>query len=386
VSSHADIAHTWRPQFPILAAKTYLCSHSLGAVPARTEASLNRYYTEWATLGIEAWDGPWWQSVNDFGANIETVIGAAAGTVVPMQNVTRAFAAIASCFDFSGPRNRVVMTALEFTTSYPFWRGLESLGAEVVVVPSDDGMTVPVERICAAIDERTLLVPTSHVYFRSGALQDLGAIVERANAVGAFVVGDGYQTVGTVPVDVTQLGVHAYVGGSHKWLCGGPGAGFLYVREDLITTLNPRLTGWFGLRSPFSYEPGIEPPPLSDGIHRFLGGTPNVPGLYAAMEGIKIVAEVGVDAIRARSKALTAAIYTMATDRGLTIRTPADPEKRSGMICVDFDRSEAITRELLARDIIVDWRPDCGIRLSPHFYNLEEELDVFFGALDELRS
>jgi len=379
------LAEQWRSEFPILQNKTYLCSHSLGAVPERTSATLQRYYDEWASLGIEAWDGPWWEAVLGFGADIEGILGAAPGSVVPMQNVTRGFAAVASCFDYRGTRNRIVLTALEFTTSYPFWRGLEALGAEVVVVPSEDGMTVSTERLCAAIDERTLLVPTSHVYFRSGALQNLGAVVERAHAMGAMVIGDGYQTVGTVPVDVAALGVDFYVGGSHKWLCGGPGAGYLYVRPDLIGTLRPRLTGWFGLESPFSYEPGDAPTP-SPGIQRFLGGTPNVPGLYAAREGIRIVAEVGVDAIRARSIELTQRIVAAADEMGLSVRTPRNPADRSGMVCLEFDGSQQAASALIAEGIIVDWRPDCGIRLSPHFYNLEEELDRFFEVLKTVRA
>jgi kynureninase len=368
-----------------LSQKTYLASHSLGAVPEATATALAEYYQQWATEGILAWDGPWWEAVRNFGASIEGILHAAEETVVPMQNVTRAMAAVASCFDFSGPRKRIVLTALEFTTSYPFWRSCERMGAEVVVVPSDDGVSVPTERVIAAIDERTLLAPLSHVYFRSGAVQDLGAICAAAHQKGAMVLGDGYQAVGTLPVDVTALDIDFYVGGCHKWLCGGAGAGYLYVRPDHIRSLRPRLTGWFGLQNPFEYEPGTALPEPADGILRFLGGTPNVPGLYAAREGLAMIAEAGVQPIRQVSRSLTAWIIEQCDAMGLTIRTPRDAAQRSGMVCLDFSGAEAVSEQLISEGIIVDWRPDCGIRLSPHFYNTVEDLREFFDALERFR-
>lgn len=382
--SHA-LAH-WRDRFPILERKTYLASHSLGAVPQSAADALAEYHQQWATLGILAWDGPWWDSIGAFSRDIEAIIGAAPDTVVPMQNVTRGFGAVASCIDWSTSRNRVVLTALEFTTSYPFWRGQEELGAEVVVVPSDDGVTVDVARLIEAIDERTRIVPISHVYFRSGAIQDVAAVAQAAHRAGAWVLGDGYQAVGTVPVDVQALGVDFYVGGSHKWLCGGPGAGFLYVRPELVASLRPRLTGWFGLKNPFAYEPGVARPEPADGVRRFLGGTPNVPALYAAREGVRIVRQIGVPAIRALSRTMTEWLIEQADARGFDVRTPRDPDARSGMVCIDFDGSEAATHALIDQDVVVDWRPDCGIRVSPHFYNTQADLERFFALLDSARS
>jgi kynureninase len=376
----------WRSHFPILETCTYLASHSLGAVPRATAESLAEYYELWATRGILAWDGPWWHSVSEFSGLIATILNAPHGAVVPMQNATRAMAAVASCLDYSGSRNRIVMTDLEFTTSYPFWRAQERLGAQVVIVKSTDGMTVDLNQFIEAIDDRTAIVPTSHVYFRSGAIQDLKAISIAAHKHGAYVLGDGYQTVGTVPVDVLDLDVDFYVGGSHKWLCGGPGAGYLYVRSDLHEQLRPRLTGWFGLQNPFAYEPGSAEPLPADGINRFLGGTPNVPALYAAREGLKIVADIGVNAIREVSQALTAGIIERADSRGLTIRTPRSPDVRSGMVCIDFAEAEQVAEALVHAKIVVDWRPGCGIRLSPHFYNVQSDLDQFFSALDAIRT
>lgn len=378
------LAH-WRGAFPILADRVYLASHSLGAVPASARAALVEYYDRWATQGILAWDGDWWASIRAFSEDIEAILGAAPDTVVPVQNVTRAMAGVASGLSYNGPRNRIVLTSLEFTTSYPLWRAQERLGAEVVVVPSDDGIGVPTERLIAAIDERTCIVPTSHVYFRSGAVADLKAIVEHAHRVGALVLGDGYQAVGTLPVDVGELGIDFYCGGSHKWLCGGPGAGFLYVRPGLATRFEPRLTGWFGLQEPFSYEPGDAPPPPADTVRRFLGGTPNIPALYAAREGVRIVRRIGVSAIREVSRALTTYAIEQATTRGLELRTPLSPEARSGMLCLQLPSSEAVAQAVIDAGIIIDWRPDCGIRISPHFYNTHADLDAFFTALDRAR-
>lgn len=373
-----------REEYPILAQKTYLASHSLGAVPRGTAAALQSYHDEWATLGIEAWDGPWWEATLGFCASVEAIIGAPAGTVVPVQNVTLALGAVQSCFDITGARRRVVMTDLEFTTSYPFWRAQERAGAEVVIVPSEDGVSVPAERLAAAIDERTLLVAVSHVIFRSGAVQDLAAVVRAAHRHGALVLGDGYQAVGTVPVDVAALGIDFYTGGSHKWLCGGPGAAWLYVREDHARTLRPRLTGWFGLANPFDYTPGTRPPEPAAGVFRFMSGTPNVPAFYAAREGLRFVREVGLGRIREVQTALTAHIITQADVRGMRVKTPRDPEARSGMVCLDFPGAKAAVAALGARGIIVDHRPDCGLRASPHFYSTMDDLDRLFEALDEV--
>ncbi len=366
-----------RADYPILERCTYLCSHSLGAVPQSALDALSQYHEEWATLGIRAWDGPWWALVSEFSDAVAALIGGAPGSVVPMQNVTRGMAAIASCFDWRAPRNRVVMTDREFTTSYPFWRGQEALGAEVVVVPAHS--------LLDAIDSRTALVPTSHVYFRSGTVADLGAICRRARQVGARVLGDGYQALGTIGVDVAALDIDFYVGGSHKWLCGGPGAGFLYVNPALVNDLRPRLTGWFGLKNPFAYELGTARPDPADGTMRFLGGTPNIPALYAAREGIRRVAEVGLSRIRTVQTALTQHIIEGADARGLTVKTPRTPDARSGMICLDFEGAESATEALLGRDVVLDYRPDCGLRVSPHFYNTRADLDRFFEVLDSVR-
>jgi kynureninase len=381
------VSHTlahWRRDYPILARSTYLASHSLGAVPQAAKDALAQYHHEWATLGILAWNGPWWQAVLDFQADIEAILGAESGTVVPMQNVTRGMAAIASALDYSKGRNKVILTDLEFTTSYPFWQAQCDYGAEIVVIPSLDGMTVPTQSIIDAIDEQTLILPLSHVYFRSGAIQDIGAICEAAHQKGAWVMADGYQAVGTIEVNVQALKVDFYLGGSHKWLCGGPGAAFLYVRPELVSRLKPRLTGWFGVQNPFGYERGTTRPQLNDGVHRFLCGTPNIPALYAARVGIGNIREIGMADIRSVGRQLSEYAREQALARGLSIKSPADSGRCSNMLCIDFEGAQAAAAALEEQHIIVDWRPDCGIRLSPHFYNLQEDLDTLFGALDAI--
>ena len=377
----------YRDRFPILSRCTYLASHSLGAVPHDTEAALRQYYEEWAQLGITAWDGPWWQAVLDFSSDIERVIGAADGTVVPMLNVTRGLAAVTSCFDWNRTdRPKIVTTALEFSTTRPFLAGLERLGAELVVVPSEDGITIDQAALADAIDERTALVVCSNVFFRSAAIMDLKAVADAAHAKGALLLGDGYQTAGCVPVDVRALGVDFYVGGCHKWLCGGPGAGYLYVRPELITRLRPRLTGWFGLQDPFAYDPGPAGLAPSEGVHRFLAGTPNVPGLYAARAGVRTVLAAGVGRIRERSIAMTTRIAADAQARGIEVRSPLEASQRSGMVCLTFEGSQHVTDELVSRGVVVDWRPDCGLRVSPHFYTSDADLDTFFAVLDDARA
>lgn len=376
----------FRDRFPILEETTYLASHSLGAVPRATWDAMEAYVDVWATEGIGAWEGPWPEAIGTFEAQIQEILNAPEGTVVPMLNATRGMAAVASALDPTGDRRKIVLTDLEFTTSYPLWRGFEELGAELEIVESPDGVTVPTEQIVDAIDEETLLVHTCHVYFRSGAIQDLAAVTEAAHEAGAYVLGDGYQSVGVVPVDVDAMGLDFLVGGSHKWLCGGPGAGYLYASEAVLDELDPRLRGWFGLAEPFAYEPGTGRGAPAETAHRFLGGTPNVPAMYAAREGIELVREVGVKRIRKRSLDLTDRILVHADAQDFTVSTPREQAERGGMVCIDFDGAEAATQTLREEGIIVDHRPDCGIRISPHYYNTEAEIDELFQALVRIRS
>ena len=359
----------WRPEFPILGTSTYLISNSLGAMPRGTAANLAKYADIWATRGVRAWEEAWWDMPVSVGNLLAPIIGAAPNTVTMHQNVTIAEAVVLSCFEPKGARNRIVCEQENFPSVMYYYarqRGLELV-------------TVPVEELVDAIDERTLLVPTSHVLFKSSYLQDARAIVEQAHKVGAHVVLDCFQSAGVVPFSVSELRVDFAVGGCLKWLCGGPGNGWLYVRPDLIDTLEPRFTGWQAHGRPF----GFEMPPISytKGPMRFLNGTPQIPALYAAIEGLRIVNEVGVETIRAHSVRLTTHLLKKLLAQGYPSLTPHDPARRGGTVCINPPDSEAISRELLARDFVIDWRPDAGIRISPHFYNTEDECDAIVAEI-----
>ncbi|MCA9564181.1 MAG: aminotransferase class V-fold PLP-dependent enzyme [Myxococcales bacterium] len=381
-----SIRVTLRASYPLLSKKTYLATHSMGLPPESARDALASYFDTWSGSGIGAWDGPFPSAVDQFCRDIEALLQAPPQSVVPAMNVTHAMSRVASCFDFRGARRRIVLTNLEFTTTYPLWRGCERLGAEVVVVRSRDGMSIELEDLLSAIDERTAVVPIGHAFFRSGALQDLSAIAARAHEVGAFVLADGYQSAGSVPVDVTANQVDFYVGGCHKWLCGGAGAGYLYVNPSTTSELLPRFRGWFGLANPFSYELDVvddpKPPPT---VSRFMGGTANVPAIHAAREGLKRILEIGVDTIRAHSERLTTKLVDGVLERGFALTSPRLFSARNGMVCFDFPGADDLKSRLAEADIVVDWRPACGFRVSPHFYNDDQDIERFFSVLDRLR-
>ena len=311
----------WRSEFPSVERTLHFISHSLGAMPARTRAALTEFADQWDKRSIRAWEEGWWEMPRTVGDLIGRIIGAGAGEVVMMQNVSIANWVVTSCFDWSGKRNKIVTEDLNFTTNLYHYHALQESGARVATVTSADGLTVPLERILAAIDEETALVSCSHVLFRSSFLQDVKAITERAHQMGAMVVTDVYQSAGTVPVDVHDLGVDFATGGSVKWLCGGPGAGYLYVRRDLWHTLRPKMTGWMAHRSPFQFDGG--PIDYADDAFRFMSGTPNVPAMYSAKSGYEIVLEAGVDRIRRKSLRQTRRLMELASEAGFPVRTPS---------------------------------------------------------------
>jgi kynureninase len=372
----------WRAEFPILETCTYLVSHSLGAMPRRACAYLARYADEWQTRGVRAWHDGWWEIGHATGDLLAPILGVTPGTISMHQNVTVAQAVVASCYRFDGPRRRVVLSELEFPTNLYLFERLARYGAEVVVVPSGDPIRTDTGRLLEAIDERTALVPFSYVLFKSSFIQDARAIVEKAQRVGAHVVADVYQAAGTVPLALEDLGVEYAVGGSVKWLCGGPGAGYLYVRPDLARTLEPALVGWAAHARPFMFERG--PIDYADAPERFQSGTPNVPALYAARAGYEIVAEVGVERIRQRSLALTQRMIDHALSHGYRVHTPLDAGRRGGTVTIDVPAADAAAEALLARNVIVDHRPGAGIRMAPHFYTTEAEVDHALSELDAL--
>jgi kynureninase len=378
----ADELLRYRPNFPILERTTYLISNSLGAMPQGVYEALKGYADIWATRGVRAWEERWWMLAAQVGDEIGALMNAPPGSVSTHQNVTTCQAVVESCFDFSGKRNKVVYSDLNFPSVMYFWEAQQAYGAQVRMVKTDDGITVPLERVLDAIDEQTLLVPISHVIFRSAYIQDAKAIIERAHKVGAHVVLDIFQSLGTVPVDVQALDVDFACGGVLKWLCGGPGVGYLYVRPDLGKKLQPKFTGWFAHQNPFAFE--IGPTRYTDPPFRFMNGTSHIPALEAARPGLKIIAEVGIERIREKSKRQTARLMELAERRGWSVNSPRNAENRGGTVSIDMPEAEEVCRELLRRDILVDYRPKAGVRMSPHFYNKDEELETAITAVDEI--
>ena len=372
----------YRPEFPILERSTYLISNSLGAMPRGVYDAMKGYADTWATRGVRAWEERWWMLAAEVGDEIGALMNAPKASVSTHQNVTTCQAVVASCFDFSGKRNKVVYSDMNFPSVMYFWEAQQALGARVHMVKTDDGVTVPTERMIDAIDEQTLLVPMSHVIFRSAYIQDAKAIIEKAHKVGALVVLDTFQSLGTVPVDVQALNTDFACGGVLKWLCGGPGVGYLYVRPDLGKKLEPRLTGWTGHENPFAFEIGATR--YTDPPYRFMNGTPHIPALEAARPGLKVIQEVGVERIREKSKRQTAKLIALADKNGWRINTPRDAEKRGGTVSIDMPDSQDVCRELLKRDVLVDWRPKAGVRMSPHFYNTDEEIDKAVATVNEI--
>ena len=370
-----------RDRFPTLAGATYLVSHSMGAPPLASRDSLERYWNAWATDGPEAWEA-WLPELGEIAGGIAALLGAAANTVSLVPNVSLGQAAIASALTFGPDRDGVVMEALQFPTVTYVWSAWQKYGARIVTVPSDDGRTMSTDRICSAIDERTAVVALSHAAYVSGSLLEIDAIQARCREVGAIFVLDTYQTTGIVPLDVSGQGIDVVVGGSHKWLCGGPGCGFLYVRPGLRDRLAPAVTGWMAHAEPFAFAPA--PITLARDTHRYNTGTPTMLGYLVARAGHDAIAEIGVPAIRAHNARLTTRIIESALARGFTIPTPLEAERRTGWIGIDFPGADRATQALIDRRIFIDYRPGCGMRVGPHFYSTDEDIDVFFHALDEI--
>ena len=371
-----------RSEFPILETCTYLVSHSLGAMPRRSSEYLQRFAAEWSTRGVRAWSEGWWEIGRTTGDLLASILGVPKGTISMHQNVTVAQAIVASCHTYDSPRRRIVLSDLEFPSTMYLFEGFRRYGAEIVYVQSDDSIRTNLERLLDAIDERTVLVPLSLVLFKSAYIQDAAAIVGKAHRVGARVILDVYQAAGTLPMNLEALGVDFAVGGSVKWLCGGPGAGYLYVRPDLAPEIEPAITGWAAHRRPFDFATG--PIEYADAPERFQSGTPNVPSLYSCRAGYEIVAAVGVDRIRAISLALTRRLLERARSLGFRLNTPERDDERGGTVVIDVPNGAAVAEELLRRQVIVDYRPRAGIRMAPHFYNTADEIDHAMDVLEEI--
>ncbi|HVS15324.1 MAG TPA: aminotransferase class V-fold PLP-dependent enzyme [Thermoanaerobaculia bacterium] len=375
-----------RRRFPILATTTYLINNSLGAMPEEVEGALAGYARSWKTRGVRSWHEGWWEMPVEVGDLVAPFLGVGAGEVSMHHNVTVASAVFLSCLDYPAPRNRIVTTDLHFPSQRYQLAGERRKGAEIVSVPTPDGIRIELDDLLAAIDERTRLVAISHALFRSAFVQDVALIADRCREAGALLQLDVYQSAGILPVELARWGIDAAVGGCLKWLCGGPGNAFLWVRPGLDAQLEPALTGWQSDLEPFAFRPDHHR--IARGPWRFLTGTPNVPALCAAIPGLRILGELPIDAIRERSLRLTDVLLAGAGERGFEVRTPQDPARRGGTVTVWHPRAEELARRLLDADVLCDFRPGSGIRLSPHAYNTtaecEHALDVLGSARDAL--
>jgi kynureninase len=371
-----------RDRFAGLDRNTWLVSHSMGAPPLAARDALVRYHAQWADGGPEgAWPG-WLDEMRAIGDGIGAIVGAPRGSVALAPNVSLLQSALASALDLRAQRNEIVYEALQFPSLAYVWTAWERAGATAVRVPTDDGRTIPTDRICSAITERTALVVLSHAYYQSGVLVDVATIVARAHELGALVVLDAYQTTGTYPYDVVALDLDFAVGGSHKWLCGGPGCGWIYVKPALRTAFAPMVTGWFAHREPFAFEP----PPIDYATDqlRWATGTPTIPGYVVAKAGHDIIREIGVNVIRAHNIRLTTRLTEAALERGWRVSTPHVAEQRTGWVGIDVPDGERVLHALIERRIFVDYRPGCGLRVSAHLYTTDEDIEHFLAAMNSL--
>lgn len=374
----------YRDQFPILSTCTYLISNSLGAMPASVYDRLKAYADTWATLGVRAWgEGGWWDLKRVAGDRIAPLMGAPAGTTLVHENASIANAILVSALDFSDTRRtKVVVTDQDFPSDVYSIQRLLPPHISIHVVRSRDGITIDTDELLSAIDEHTRLVSISHVLFRSAYIMPAQAIVEKAHAVGAQVLLNGYHSVGVIPVDVTALNVDFYIGGTLKWLCGGPGGVFMYIRPDLLAGLQPRITGWFAHQRPFAFD--FDHFELREDSYRLANGTPGMASLYAIQPGVEVIAEVGVERIRQNSMRQTSLLVTMAEEAGYSIRSPKDSQQRGGTVTIQPPHAYEVSRELLARGIVIDYREGAGIRIAPHFYNTDDEVRLVMQAIAQI--
>jgi kynureninase len=378
---HPDLLRL-RSDYPVLDRSTYLVNNSLGAMHRRVRERLTEFADLWDGAGVAAWS-TWIPEMRRVADLVGRIIGAPPGTVVMRQSVADLIGAVASTIDWSGRRNRVVYSDLEWPSSHYLWQEHRRFGAEVVVVPHEgDGVTVAVERLVAAIDDRTAIVPISHVLFRTSTLVDVRPVVARAHEVGALVLLDAYQSAGCLPVDVAALDVDLCVGGSVKYLCGGPGAGWLYAKPSVAAGLRPAQVGWFGHAAPFDFA--FDAVDYAEGVQRFAGGTPGVPSAYAAAAGYEAVLDAGVQRIRERSLSLTQPLLEDALARGFAVRSPHDPAQRGGHVTIDPGHGQQVHDELHRRGFVVDYRPGGGIRIGPHFFNTAEECAAVIEEMDKI--
>ncbi len=373
-----------RDEFPTLASGIHLLSHSLGPVPRKARESMLAYCDAWEHHTSEdAWATSWWELSRRVGDRIARILGGVAGSVQIQPNASIGLATVASCFDFkTARRNKVITTALDFPSMEYIWDAQRQMGARVDVVPSADGISVPLEKILSAIDDETCLVAISHTSYRSSYRVDAAAIVERAHEKGALVLLDVYQSAGVVPLDASGWKVDFLIGGTIKWLCGGPSCGYLYVRPELQRDLRPRLTGWVAHHSPFDFAHA--PMRYAGSVRRFAQGTPSIPALYSAIPGLEIIESVGIPQIASESERRTQWMIDFAFDCGWTINTPPEINRRGGSVMIAVADAPRMVERLAAKQVFVDCRPGAGLRVSPHFFNTDDEVEEAMTVLKGL--
>jgi len=374
MSAAADPLLEYRRHFPSVERTLHFASHTLGAMPAGVAESLAEYANTWDQRGIRAWEERWMGVPSQVAGAIARLLGGAEGTVSLHPNVTSAQDVALSCVTFRPERPRLVCTAEDFPSVLYLYEGLARRGAEVVRVPARAGRRMIEEDIVAAIDERTAVVAISLVLFRTAQVLELSAIARRAREVGALLMVDAYQGAGVLDLDVKRDDLDLVTGGSIKWLCGGPGTSYLYVRPQLAPTLSPAVTGWFGHEQPFAFDTD-GPHRLHAGERRFWNGTPSIPAYLASRPGIELVAGIGGAAIREKSLRLTSRMLELAREWGWKVGSPLEEARRGGTVCLDLPNAAAVCADLLAQDVLLDHRPGVGLRLAPHFYTRADEVD-----------
>jgi len=378
-----------RKEFPLLERCVYLISNSLGAVPRQASDNLQKYYRLWAEEGVSAWGKKWWDISRQVGNEVASLIGARDDEITMLANATIAhWVALSTKFlSEDRKRNRIVMTDMDFPSEiYAVTEIASFMDWELKIVKSYDQIGIDVNDILKEMDDRTLFVATSHVYFKSGYVQEMPKVAAKARDIGALTLIDGYHAPGTLPVDVKKLDVDFYVGGCLKWLCGGPGNAFLYVRPEIASSLKPRLTGWFAHHSPFLFTQKME---YTNDTYRYMAGTPSISSLYTVLPGLDIIKKIGIHQIRKKSLNQTSALIKEARQRGFPFFTPEEKELRGGAVSINLPHAFAVKQALEKRKIMVDFRKGLNeeldvIRVGPHFYTEDTEIEILFKEIDDI--